>query len=192
MDQLATLEFALNHLREVVASLDDSQMDTVSNCEPWTVRRLASHALNNQLLWAGVVTGEHSVSPEDTMGAVSHEGDLAAFANGATGRALALWRTEGLLEGLHMTPMGELPGSVVILFPTIDALAHAWDISASVGNAIEFEPEAIPTVSAVVVATCTDGAREMGLIRPVTEPPADATDTERLMALAGRTISRGA
>ena len=114
MDQLATLEFALNHLREVVVALDDSQMDTVSNCEPWTVRRLASHALNNQLLWAGVVTGEHSVSPEDTMGAVSHEGDLAAFADSAVGRALALWRTDGLLEGLHTTPMGELPGSVIL------------------------------------------------------------------------------
>jgi len=45
-------------------------------------------------------------------------------------------------------------------------------------------------MSAVVAATCTDGAREHGLIKAPTETPADASDTERLMALAGRTIRR--
>ena len=56
MDQLATLEYSLGELRTVVASLAEDDMDVASNCEPWTVRRLASHALNNQLRWAGVVT----------------------------------------------------------------------------------------------------------------------------------------
>ena len=50
--------------------------------------------------------------------------------------------------------------------------------------------EAIPSISAVVEQTCTDGARAMGIIKAATEPPADATDTERLMAAAGRTIRR--
>ena len=58
MDELATLEYAVEELRRTVTSLDDSHMETVTNCEPWTVRRLASHALNNQLLWAGLVTGQ--------------------------------------------------------------------------------------------------------------------------------------
>ena len=42
----------------------------------------------------------------------------------------------------------------------------------------------------VVALTCTDHAVDLGLVKPPTEPPADATDTERLMALAGRTIAR--
>ena len=70
-------------------ALADEQMEIVSNCEPWTVRRLASHALNNQLFWGGVVTGEETVSFEDTMGAVPYDGDLAQFAGEVTGRALA-------------------------------------------------------------------------------------------------------
>jgi hypothetical protein len=48
-----TLEFAIGELHRELAALDDSELDIVTNCEPWTVRRLASHALNNQLLWAG-------------------------------------------------------------------------------------------------------------------------------------------
>ncbi len=190
MDQVATLGYALDKLRGVVTTLDDSQMDAVTNCEPWTVRRLASHALNNQLLWAGLVTGQEIVSVEDTMGAVAYEGDLAPFAEDATARAMAMWRTEGVLEAIHATPFGELPGSVVVNFPTIDALAHSWDLSASVGRPIEFEPQAIGSISAVVEATCTDAARAHGLIQAATQPPADATDTERLMASAGRTIPR--
>jgi len=190
MDQLATLAYALDELTGVVAALDDSEMDTVTNCAPWTVRQLASHAVNNQLLWAGMVTGQDIVSAEVAMGAVAHEGDLAPFADLAAQQALALWSTEGVLEAMHATPFGELPGSVVINFAIVDAAAHAWDLSASVGHAIDFAPEATPSISGVVEATCTDGARALGLIQAATDPPGDATETERLMAAAGRTIPR--
>ena len=186
MDQLQTLEYALHELRGVVAKLDDAQMDTVTNCEPWTVRRLASHALNNQLLWGGLVTGQQLVSVEDTMGAVPIKGDLAPVADEVAEQAMALWNSDGVLEATHATPFGELPGSVVVNFAIVDAIAHAWDLSASVGDAIEFSSDAVPAISAVVEATCTDAARDAGLIRPPTEPPADASDTERLMAAAGR------
>ena len=190
MDQLATLEYALEELRRTVATLGDDHMDAVSNCDPWTVRRLASHALNNQLLWGGLVTGQHIVSMEDAMGAVPYEGDLAAFADDVAERATAMWSTTGVLDAIHATPFGELPGSVVVTFPTIDAIAHAWDISSSIGRPIEFEPRAMSSISAIVDAVCTDDVRAMGIIKAATEPPADATDTERVMAAAGRTISR--
>ena len=84
----------------------------------------------------------------------------------------------------HETPFGVLPGSVVIDFALIDAAAHAWDLSATLGRAIEFPADTIPTM------TCNEHAIELGLIKPPTEPPGDATDTERLMAAAGRTIPR--
>lgn len=190
MDQRGLLRLALDELRGVVASLEDAQMDTVTNCEPWTIRQLASHALNNQLLWGGIVTGQELVSVEETMGGVPHEGDLASFAEETVRRSLAIWDTDGVLEAIHPTPFGELPGSVVIDFPTIDAIAHAWDLSASVGRPIEFPPEAIPTITALVERVCTDAVRDMGLIKPANDPPPDATDTDRLMAIAGRTIPR--
>jgi len=189
MDQLATLEYSVRELQNVVANLDDAQMDNVTNCEPWTVRRLASHALNNQLLWAGLVTGQELVSVEDTMGAAPIAGDLAPVADDVADRAMGLWRSDGVLEAMHSTPFGELPGSVVVNFATVDAIAHAWDLSASVGDAIEFRQDAVPAISAVVEATCTDDARAAGLIQPATEAPTDASDTESLMAAAGRRIS---
>jgi uncharacterized protein (TIGR03086 family) len=186
MDEIATLSFAMGELRREVAALDDADLDTVTNCEPWTVRRLASHALNNQLLWAGLVAGEKTVSLEDTMGAVAYDGDLAAYADEVAERGLAMWSTPGVLAAVHATPFGELPGSVVITFPTIDALCHAWDLSASLGRNLDFPPEWIPAVTAVVDATCTDAVRELGLIKDVPPSAPDASDTDRLMARAGR------
>jgi uncharacterized protein (TIGR03086 family) len=189
-DPLATLDFALQVLQAQVVALQAEQMDIVSNCEPWTVRRLASHALNNQLFWGGVVSGEETPSFEETMGAAPYEGDLAQYADEVPRRALAMWETDGVLDSVHATPLGELPGTAVINFAIIDALCHAWDLGASVGHPIEFPPEMIPAISLVVAATCTDAAREHDLIKAVAPTPADASDTEKLMAAAGRSISR--
>lgn len=190
MDQLETLRAAIGELRREVAALSESEMETATNCEPWTVRQLASHALNNQLFWAGAVTGQEIVSIEVTMGAVPHDGDLGAFADEVADQSLALWQTDGVLEASHPTPFGELPGSVVVNFPTIDALCHAWDLSASVGRPLEFPAELIPAAGAVVEATVSPAVVEMGLIKAATPAPPDATETERLMALTGRSVSR--
>lgn len=186
MDQLETLEFAMGELRREVQALDPSDLGTLTNCPPWTVRRLASHALNNQLLWAGLVTGQAIVSPEDTMGAVAYEGDLAAYADEVTERSRAMWATPGVLSAVHSTPLGQVPGSAVINFAAIDALCHAWDLAASLGRPLEFPPEWIPAITAVVEATCTDAVRALGLIKGVAPVAPDATDTDRLMARAGR------
>jgi uncharacterized protein (TIGR03086 family) len=190
MGRLHTLEYALGELRRVIGTLDPPVMDGATNCPPWTVRRLASHALNNQLVWAGLVTAQHLVEVEDAMGAVPIDGDLGPVAVEVTTRALALWRTDGILEAMHATPFGELPGTVVIDFAIIDAAAHAWDVSTSVGRRLEFDQAEVAVLSEVVAVTCTDAAREVGLIKPPAELPADATDTERLMAAGGRTIPR--
>jgi uncharacterized protein (TIGR03086 family) len=189
MDQLRMLEFAMGELHREVAALDDSELDVVTNCAPWTIRRLASHALNNQLLWAGLVTGEATVTVEDTMGAVPYDGDLATYADEVAKLSLAMWATPGVLTAVHATPFGELPGTVVINFSIIDALCHAWDLSASLGRPLEFPPELIPAISAVVEATCTDAVRTLGLIKDVAPTVPDASDTDRLMAQAGRARS---
>jgi uncharacterized protein (TIGR03086 family) len=190
MDHVTLLEYAEDELNSVIARLDESEMDLVSNCPPWTVRRLASHALKNQLVWAGLVTGQQHMPVDEAMGAVPYEGDLAPIAAEVTALALQMWRSDGVMTTQHHTPLGVLPGAVVVDFALIDAAAHAWDLSASVGRAIQFAPESIPALADVVALTCNEQAIELGLIKPPTEPPLDATETERLMAAAGRAIER--
>ena len=137
-------------------------MDVVSNCPPWTVRRLASHVLKNQLFWAGLVTGQELMAQDEAMAAVPYDGDLAPIAAEVTDRAVRLWHTDGVLAARHDTPFGALPGAVVVDFAIIDAVAHAWDLSASVGRAIEFPAEWIPGMTGVVELTCTEHASRSG------------------------------
>ncbi|MGI8519082.1 MAG: maleylpyruvate isomerase N-terminal domain-containing protein, partial [Actinomycetota bacterium] len=153
MNQLETLTYAVGELRGVVAALHDAELELASNCDPWTVRRLATHAVKNQLFWAGLVTGTNLMPLDESMGAVPYDGDLAPFAEKTFDRVLELWDTSGVLEATHATPFGSLPGSAVVNFPIIDAIAHAWDVSTSVGRPIEFTIESIPAISAVVEFT---------------------------------------
>jgi uncharacterized protein (TIGR03086 family) len=188
MDHLTLLAYAEDELNSVVAALDETEMDVVSNCAPWTVRRLASHVLKNQLFWAGTVTGQKLMALDESMSAVPYEGDLAPIAAEVTALALRLWHSAEVMTAQHDTPFGVLPGAVVVDFAVIDAAVHAWDLSASLGRAIEFPPEWISAMRDVVALTCNDQAIELGLIKPPTVPPIDATDTEELVAAAGRTI----
>ncbi len=187
MDDLTLLTQAEHELSRVIGELVDSEMDVVSNCPPWTVRRLASHAIKNQLFWAGLVTGRDLMPQDEAMAAVPYEGDLAPIAAESTAQVADLWRTDGVMTANHVTPFGELPGAVVINFALIDAAAHAWDVAASVGRAIEFPPEWIPGMTRVVELTCTEHTVEIGLVKPPVTPPPHASDTQRLMAAAGRT-----
>ena len=186
MDDLMLLTQAENELSRVVSGVTGDEMEVASNCPPWTVRRLASHALKNQLFWAGLVTGHDLMPQDEAMAAVPYDGDLVPIAAEVTEQAVRLWHTEGVMTASHDTPFGALPGAVVVNFALIDAAAHAWDVSSSLGRAIEFPPDWIPRMTGVVELTCTEHSVEIGLIKPPTDPPADATDTQRLMAAAGR------
>ena len=188
MDDLTLLTEAERELQRVIAGLAHAELDVVSNCPPWTVRRLASHALKNQLFWAGLVTGQHLMAQDEAMAATPYDGELAPVAAEVTDRVVRLWSSDGVLAADHVTPFGELPGAVVVTFAIIDAAAHAWDLSASVGRAMEFPSAWIPGMTRVVETTCTEHAVEVGLVKPPTEVPDGATDTQRLMAAAGRTI----
>ena len=192
MDHLTLLEYAADELRRVITGLDEGELHFATNCPPWTVRRLASHALKNQLFWAGTVTGQNLMTLDEAMAALPYKGDLAPIAAEVIALALRLWRSDGVMTAQHDTPFGVLPGAVVVDFAVIDNAAHAWDLSASLGRAIELSPESIPAMTDVVALTCNDQAIELGLIKPPTVPPDDATDTERLMAAAGRNITRAA
>ncbi len=62
-----------------------------------------SHALKNQLFWAGSVTGQQLMTLE-AMGAVPSDGDLAPIAAKVAARVLELWRGDGVMTAQHDTP----------------------------------------------------------------------------------------
>ena len=160
-----------------------AELEPDTNCPPWTVRRLASHVLKNQLFWAGCVTGQDLMPQAEAMAAVPYDGDLTPIAADVADqvmRALAHRRSAGGAPRHAVRRAARCRGRRTS--PSIDAAAHAWDLSASLGRPIEFPAEWIPGMTGVVELTCTEHTVELGLVKPPVEPPADATDTQRLMA----------
>lgn len=189
MDHLALLTYSEELLGQVVGEIAADEMDLGTNCPPWTTRQLASHALKNQLFWAGTVVDEDLMALDEAMAAVPYEGNLGPIASEVTRLAVQLWHRDGIMTAEHTTPFGVLPGAVVVNFAIVDAAAHAWDISASLGRPIDFSRDAVAALTDVFVLTCTEHTVELGLVKPPTVPRDSATDTERLLASAGRTIA---
>ena len=96
-------------MSRVIGELADAEMDVVSNCPPWTVRRLASHAIKNQLFWAGLVTGRDLMPQDEAMAAVPYDGDLAPIAAEVSAQVVELWHTDGVMTAAHVTPFGACP-----------------------------------------------------------------------------------
>ena len=121
------------------------------------------------------------------MGAVAYDGDLAAYADEVPERSAG---DVGERRCAHRRSMPRRSVSCPVrwssISPTIDALCHAWDLSASLGRPLEFPRDSMPAVTAIVDATCTDDVRALGLIKAVQQTAPDASDTDRLMAKAGR------
>ena len=100
MDDLTLLTQAEHEMSRVIGELADAELDVDSNCPPWTVRRLASHAIKNQLFWAGLVTGHDLMPQDEAMTAVPYEGDLAPIAAEAAARVVELWHTDGVMTAI--------------------------------------------------------------------------------------------
>ena len=97
MDDLTLLTQAEHELSRVIGELADAELELVSNCPPWTVRRLASHAIKNQLFWAGLVTGHDLMPQDEAMAAVPYEGELGPIAAEASTRVVELWHSDGVM-----------------------------------------------------------------------------------------------
>lgn len=192
MDPVETLSKCLDNLRGTVASVPADEWDTVTNCEPWTADVLLGHALASQQLWLGAVDGDERVSLGAVMSPEPVGGDRLARVDAVIADAIATWRTPGVLERDLTGPFGTLPGSATLVFPSIDALAHTWDLASSVGLDPELSPEMLEIGEALVAAAVNDTTRSFGLFAEPPTLPDDATDTDRLMAKAGRIRTRPA
>ena len=191
MDQLALLTYSEDLLDRVVRGLADDEMEVDSNCPPWTIRHLASHALKNQLFWAGSVVGEDLMPLEESMAAVPYEGDLgeiSARRDRAGGGAVAPRRGHDCGTPHAVRRPARSGGR---------QLRHRRRCRPCLGRVGKPRPrdrvhprDGPARLTDVFALTCNDHTVELGLIKPPTEPPADATDTERLLASAGRTIAR--
>ncbi|HKA05335.1 MAG TPA: hypothetical protein VKD67_13440, partial [Acidimicrobiales bacterium] len=89
------------------------------------------------------------------------------------------------LARMHATPLGEMPGSLLGGFTTLDIAVHGWDLARATGQSAELDDALAADVLAFARQTITDDGRAPRIGPELTAAPG-ASVTDQLVAFLGR------
>ncbi|MEA3077799.1 MAG: hypothetical protein QOF60_2707 [Actinomycetota bacterium] len=178
MDPLEQFERLGPVLAGVVGGIGPDQLDRPTPCADFTVRGVLEHMVGGATAFAAAFRGEPA--------AAAPTGDpLAGFGAALTGLAEAV-NSPGALDRTIAAPFGDVPGRAFAGFVVLDGLVHGWDLATATGQAYEPPDDLVAAVEAFAAQAITPSMRENGMFSQSTEPSADATPIERLVAFTGR------
>ena len=184
MDTIDTLELSWKYGASVVAGLGPADLATLTPCAGWDVRALLNHTLGEAQMMTDVNNG--LVSSAD-------HGDIVGDGTGLSGawdaigqRNVTSWRTSGL-DGDRAYFYGTFPATAGIVINIGEVIVHAWDLARAIGQPFEIDAELAAPVYGLYRAIPLDGMRSNGLLGPEIAVPDDASISDRLLGLLGRT-----
>jgi uncharacterized protein (TIGR03086 family) len=183
MDPLTQLDQILPLLDGLVRPLDEAQLAAPTPCAAFDVRQILGHMVGGATAFAAAFRGEAPAAgdlPDDLVTAFP---DAMAELRRAAG-------SPGALERTIDAPFGQVPGEVFARFVALDGLVHGWDIATATGRSYEPPADVVADVDAFARQALGDELRDGDTFAVATEPPADATPVERLVAFTGRTVTR--
>lgn len=171
---------ALAIFGEQVRSAQATQRwDALSPCRGWTAADVVRHVTGNVHMFVATVPGDL------TIGAAEDE-DLVRGWERAQAAAVRVVR--GCKDPAHVrVPLGQREMTITFVMEASlrDIVIHTWDLARAAGGD-EVLPAHLVTAATAALARLPQSIRERGLYDDVLEVPADATDQDRLLALAGR------
>jgi len=188
METFTAFEYAVTSTAEIIKGVRPGQATAPTPCAEWDVRALLGHVIGTLWLAEGLFTGQQTRYPMAPGGLpeadLGRDDPVAAYAEAAAA-ALAAAGSGDALTGVHVTPLGDMPGPVLAGFSTLDITVHGWDLARATGQPADLDGRLAAHVLAFAEQAITPGTRapRIGPAQPV---PADAPVTERLVAFLGR------
>ncbi|BBZ43430.1 TIGR03086 family metal-binding protein [Mycobacterium parmense] len=184
-DALAAEAFDL--LVDAVDRVPAGTWEQPSNLEGWTMRDLVGHVTGSA---AKIVTlvedGEVWLRPSEPA---------EWFCDDPAGRLreLAARLQDALpgadLDGMRVSPEGQVPLRRALAYPVSDLALHTWDIQRSQGRMVELPGSLLALCRSLVDSVPQAALRRPGGFGPERTAPDDATPTARLMAFLGRSVT---
>jgi len=186
---LATMTRACAATGDVVAAVGADQHDLPTPCTEWTVRDLLNHLVGTLVLGRALLAdappGPGAAAPGGLPpGDVLGDDPLAAYRTGAA--ALLAAAAGDALSRPHATPLGELPGTVLAGFTTLDIAVHGWDLARATGQDAILDAAVAAPVLAFARQALSDDMRAPR-IGPAVPVAGTAGVTDQLVAFLGRT-----
>ena len=185
---------ALDATGDLVAGVRPDQWEAPTPCTGWSVRDLVNHFVGGNHMFAGILRGGQLAPPAQAAKARSadHLGDDPVAAYRQSGRALQdAFAQPGVLEQMFPSPVGTVPGVVVLHLRITELLVHGWDLARATA-----QPAALPADLAEQELLFTRGKlADIPADRQPFAPPqpvsADAPAIDRLAACLGRRVTPG-
>ena len=182
-DPIALLEQVYDHAEGVLAQIGPDQHELPTPCTEWNVHELANHMIGGIHFIASAVAGDELPAGDPPDFAASE--DPAKELRMAAERSLAVWRTDGALDGTVDLGPVELPAQAALGINQVDTLTHSWDLCVALGIDRSIDPELAEAVLAIAQMVTTDENRGDRLA-PAVPIADDAPAHDRLAAFLGR------
>jgi len=182
-----TLQQACATTGHIVEQITDDQLVLPTPCDRWDVRALLNHVLGTLALGqallsdkpSAVAMGPGELPDSDLVGDDPHK----AYRLGVEGLLRAA--AGDTFDRVHATPFGDMPGSILGGFTTLDIVVHGWDLATATGQPAALDDELAETVLAFAHQAITADTRGPR-IGPEIPVSSDASLTDRLVAYLGR------
>jgi len=134
---MASLDRALAGVGRLIAGVEAHQWSAPTPCVGWDVREIVDHLASGNLNFAALVHDE----PRPDRGPDQPTGDPVADYRSAAATMRAAFAEPGVLERIYQSPIGSVPGAVLVHLRISELLVHSWDIAKATGQAADLDPE---------------------------------------------------
>lgn len=185
MDGVQQLDELMPILRAMVDGIDPRQLDHPTPCAKFTVTGVLEHMIGGVKFFAPQFRGEPSpAEADDADGDTIHQ-----IWHRAMTELLAAMHSPGAQERTVESPFGPVPGALFFRYVVFDGLMHGWDLGVATAQRYAPRPELVAEVDAFARGLLKPEMRDGDTFGAEVQPPADATELERLVAFSGRPLS---
>jgi uncharacterized protein (TIGR03086 family) len=182
-----TMQRACASTESVVEGVTPEHYGLPTPCAEWDARALLNHILGTLALGAALLSdmapttgmAPGGLPDEDLVG----DDPVKAYRLGVD-RLLAAAGGDALTRS-HATPFGDMPGSVLGGFTTLDIAVHGWDLAKATGQHADLGDDLADEILGFARQTITASTRAPR-IGPALSTDREASATDRLVAFLGR------
>ena len=168
-----------------VAQVRPDQWTARTPCQGWDVRALVNHVVSEQRWSVPLFAGATIAEVGDRYdGDVLGDDPVLSTAEAAEDAIAAASETGALERTIHLS-FGDTPAEEYVHQLLADHLVHGWDLAVAIGTDRTIEPAGLAECAAWF-ADRQEPYLDAGAIAEPVKVPADASDTDRLVAAFGR------
>jgi uncharacterized protein (TIGR03086 family) len=184
MTGVQQLEQVAPLLGALVSNITDADLGRPTPCAAFDVAGVLEHMIAGASAFAPGFRGDGSAPQPPTQGSVFDRW------NAAMATLMESVHTDGAADNKISSPFGEVTGAYFARYVALDGITHAWDLAVATGQPLDPPAALVAEIDAFARELLGPELRDGDTFAAATEPPADATPLERLVAFTGRTVTR--